>query len=134
MIAFKGDERFADVEYGGVTYEPAGRVVKLLVTSDPADNCETVVLRDVVSFDVIHFTRQNVVHYLDIARVTASEHREFVELAQNEGAKMTLTADPAPDILLGIVFVPASGATIFAICGAVEKCMRDGQSVCRVTP
>ena len=81
MITFKGDERFADVEYVGVTYDPAGAVLSLLVISDPADNCETVRLRDVVTFDVIHFSRQNVIHYLDIARLAFTEHHESAELA-----------------------------------------------------
>lgn len=129
MISFKGDERFADLEYVGVTYEPVGRILRLQVKSDPADNCETVILRDVAAFDFIHFTTQNVVHYLDIARVVAAEHHAFVELARSEGATVTLTANPGPDALLGIVFVSANGATIFALCGSVEKCSRDGQPI-----
>jgi hypothetical protein len=129
MIAFKGDERFADVEYVGVTYEPVGRILKLLVKSDPADNCETILLRDVAAFDVIHFTRQNVVHYLDIARVAAAERHAFVDLAHGEGAIVTLTTNLGPDALLGIVFVSANGATVFALCGSVEKCSKDGQPI-----
>ena len=39
MITFEGDERFADVEYVGMTYESAERVLTLLVTSDPK-SCE----------------------------------------------------------------------------------------------
>ena len=129
MITFKGDERFADVEYAGVTYDPAGAVLALQVISDPADNCETVRQRDVVTFDIIHFSRQNVIHYLDIARLAFAEHHEFAELACKEGATMSLAADPRPDNLLGTVVVPANGATIFALCGSVEKCARDGQPV-----
>ena len=60
MITFEGDERFADVEYVGLTYESTWCVLRLLVASDPADNCETILLRDVAAFDVIHFARQNV--------------------------------------------------------------------------
>jgi hypothetical protein len=133
MIAFKGDERFADMEFVGVTYDPVGRVLKLLVSSDPADNCEAVLLRDVAAFDVIHFTRQNIIHYLDIARVTAADHQAFVELARGEGAALALAADPGPDILLGAAFVPANGATIFALCRSVEKCSRDGHPEYSVT-
>lgn len=129
MITFKGDERFADVEYVGVTYDPAGRVLTLLVTSDPADNCETVLLRNVVACDVIHFTRQNVIHYLDIARVAVAELHEFLDLARREGATVTSTTDPGPDIVLGTVFVPANGATIFALGGSVEKCSKDMQPI-----
>ncbi len=133
MIAFSGDERFADVEYVGMNYDPEARVLTLQVSSDPADGCETVRLRGVVAFDVVHFTKQNVVHYLDIARVAAAEQKEFVEIAHSEGATVTLTANPGPDVLLGAAFVPANGARIFALCGSVEKCAKDGQSVYSVT-
>jgi len=129
MITFEGDERFADVEYVGMTYESAERVLTLLVTSDPADNCEAILLRDVAAFDVLHFTRQNVVSYLDIARLAAAEHHAFVELAVGEGATISLATNPSPDVLLGVVFVSANGATIFALCGSVEKSLSDGQSV-----
>ncbi|NHB78577.1 hypothetical protein [Rhodobacter calidifons] len=132
MITFEGDERFADVEYVGVTYESTGRVLRLLVTSDPADNCETILLRDVAAFDVLHFTRQNVVSYLDIARLAAAEHHAFVELAVGEGAIISLTTSPSPNALLGVVFVSANGATIFALCASVEKCSSDGQPIYRV--
>jgi hypothetical protein len=133
MIEFKGDERFADVEFVGMSYEPVRRVLTLLVSSDPADNCKTVLLRDVAAFDVIHFTRQNVVHYLDIARLAAIEHQAFVDLARKEGASITLAADPDRDTLLGSVFVPANGATIFALCRSIEKCSKDGQSLYIIT-
>ncbi len=133
MITFKGDERFADVEFVGITYEPVRRVLTLLVSSDPADNCETVLLRDVAAFDVIHFTRQNVLHYIDIGRLAAAEYQAFVELARKEGASITLAADPDRDTLLGAVFVPAIGATIFALCRSIEKCSKDGRSVYSLT-
>jgi hypothetical protein len=129
MITFEGDERFADVEYVGMAYEPADRTLRLLVTSDPADNCEAILLRDVAAFDVLHFTRQNVVSYLDIARLAAAEHHAFFELAAGEGAAIALTKNPSRDVLLGVVFVSANGATIFALCGSVEKCSRDGQPI-----
>ena len=129
MITLEGDERFADVEYVGITYESADRTLRLLVTSEPADNCEVILLRDVVAFDVLHFTRQNVVSYLDIARLAAAEHHAFVELAVGEGATITLTKNPSRDVLLGVVFVSANGATIFALCGSVEKYSSDGQPI-----
>jgi hypothetical protein len=129
MITFEGDERFADVEYVGMAYESADRTLRLLVTSDPADNCEAILLRDVAAFDVLHFTRQNVVSYLDIARLAAAEHHVFVELAVGEGATITLKENPSRDVLLGVVFVSANGATIFALCGSVEKCSSDGQPI-----
>ena len=132
MITFEGDERFADVEYVGLAYESAGRVLRLLVMSDPADNCETILLRDVAAFDVLHFTRQNVVSYLDIARLAAAEHHAFVELAVSEGAIISLTTSPSPNALLGVVFVSANGATIFALCASVEKCSSDGQPIYKV--
>lgn len=121
MITFQGNERFADMEYIGMTYDAAGRVLRLLVTSDPADNCETILLRDVAAFDVLHFTNQNVVSYLDIARLTAAEHHAFVDLATGDGESMSLTKNPGPDALLGVIFVSANGATIFALCSSVEK-------------
>lgn len=133
MIEFKGDERFADVEFVGIRYEPVRQLVTLRVSSDPADNCKAVLLRDVAAFDVIHFTRQNVVHYLDIARLAAAEHQAFVDLARKEGASITLAADPDRDTLLGIVLVPANGATIFALCRSIEKCSKDGQPLHIVT-
>ncbi|MBK4214519.1 hypothetical protein JJJ17_01125 [Paracoccus caeni] len=133
MIAFNGDKRFADMEYTSVTYEPVRRVLTLLVSSDPADNCEMVILRDVVAFDVIHFTMQNVVHYLDIARVTAADLDAFAEIARSEGAAVAMAAHSGPDSFLGAVFVPAGGATIFAVCRSVEKCSSDGQPVYSVT-
>lgn len=129
MITFEGDERFADVEYVGIDYEPADRTLRLLVTSDPADNCEAILLRDVAAFDVLHFTRQNVVSYLDIARLAAAEHHAFVELVAGEGATIALTENPSRDVLLGVVFVSANGATIFALCGSVEKCSSDGHPI-----
>jgi hypothetical protein len=132
MITFEGDERFADVEYVGMTYESAERVLTLLVRSDPADNCEAILLRDVAAFDVLHFTRQNVVSYLDIARLSAAEHHAFVELAVGEGAIISLTTSPSPNVLLGVVFVSANGATIFALCASVEKCSSDGQPIYKV--
>lgn len=133
MIGFKGDERFADVEFLGIRYEPVRQVLTLLVSSDPADNCETVLLRDVAAFDVIHFMRQNVVHYLDIARLAVTEHQAFVDLARKEGASITLAANPDREALLGAVFVPANGATIFALCRSIEKYSKDGQAVYSVT-
>lgn len=133
MMEFKGDERFADLEFVGVTYEPAGRALKLLVSSDPADACETVVLRGVAAFDVIHFTMQNVIHYLDVAPVMVTHRQEFVELAQSEGASIVLAGDPEPDLLLGVVFVPANGAMIFALCHSVEKCLAGGKAVYSIT-
>ena len=129
MITFEGDERFADVEYVGMAYESADRTLRLLVNSDPADNSEAILLRDVAAFDVLHFTRQNGVSYLDSARLAAAEHHVFVELAVGEGATITLTKNPSRDVLLGVVFVSANGATIFALCGSVEKCSSDGQPI-----
>ena len=133
MIAFKGDERFADVEYVGVTYEPVRRVLTLLVSSDPADDCQMIVLRDVLAFDVIHFTTQNVIHYLDIARVIAADRHAFAEIARSEGASVTMATEPGAGDFLGVVFVPASGATIFAFCRSVVKLSRDGSPAYRVT-
>ena len=129
MITFKGDERFADVEYVGMTYDAAGRVLRLLVTADPADKCETILLRDVVAFDVLHFTSQNVVSYLNITRLTASEHHAFVDLATGEGASMSLRKNPDQGVMLGVVFVSANGATIFALCSSVEKSCSEGHPI-----
>jgi hypothetical protein len=61
--------------------------------------------------------------------LAAAEHHAFVELAVGEGATISLTTNPSPDVLLGVIFVSANGATIFALCGSVEKSASDGQPV-----
>jgi hypothetical protein len=61
--------------------------------------------------------------------LAAAEHHVFVELAVGEGATITLKENPSRDVLLGVVFVSANGATIFALCGSVEKCSSDGQPI-----
>jgi hypothetical protein len=130
MIKFNGDERFADVEYIGLHHDYLRRELVLEVSSDPADNCAAIFLRDVAAFDVVHFTRQNVIQYLDVARVAHSDLQGFLDLARKEGASGAFYAEPiSDDVLLGVVFVAANGATIFAVCRAVEKCTVDGRPI-----
>lgn len=130
MIEFDGDERFADVEYIGVQFDASLRVLVLRVSSDPADNCDTIVLHDVATFDVVHFMPQNVVHYLDVARLAATDLKGFCELARKEGASVAFTSDPRWDFpALGLIFVSANGATIFALGQSVEKRSSDGRSI-----
>ena len=130
MIIFDGDERFADVEFIGVQYNILRRELALRVSSDPADNCETIVLRHVAAFDVVHFARQNVVHYVDIARLASVDQLGFCELAQSEGALLAMVSEPDPDSSrLGVIFVSAAGATVFAICQSVEKHAANGQAI-----
>ncbi len=128
MIAFNGDERFADVVFVGVHFDEVQHDLVLRVSSDPADSCETIVLRAVAVFDVVHFMRQNGVHYLDVASLVATDFEGFCGLSRAEGASVAFSATPNSDAAaLGVVFVSANGATIFAICQSVEKRAADGR-------
>ena len=130
MIAFNGDERFADVVFAGVHFDEMRRDLILRISTDPADSCETIVLRAVAVFDVVHFMRQNVVQYLDVASLTATDFEGFCSLARGEGASAAFSTTPnSGATALGVVFVSANGATIFAICKSVEKCAADGRVI-----
>ena len=94
MIIFDGDERFGDVEFVGVQYNALRRELEFQVSYDPADNCESIVLRNVAAFDVVHFARQNVVHYVDISHLSSVDYLGFCELAQSEGALFGIVNQP----------------------------------------
>ena len=134
MIAFNGDERFADFEFVGVHFDANRHDLVLSVSYDPADSCETIVLREVAIFDVVHFMRQNVVHYLDVANLVAADFEAFCDLARAEGASVAFSVSTnSVAAALGVIFVSANGATIFAICELVQKCAADGRVIYAVS-